>query len=276
MNETDELLRVFCIDAGPTRSGWILIVVYRDGTIVPVQGGWKGLGDAAWLRALLVDTWDRGGVCGLEYIDGGLYDPRRWAQLLETGRVEGEIRRIAKDLGGRDVLCPFREMPGARRLVPRTLFCVPASSWRLELCHVKTATNAEIALLVTHLLGRRVETGTGLGGVKIIDLPGLDAESREHIYDAGGGALVLAEVFLGQRLLIPGEIRAQAAAARAAAGQRKATARALAKLGVDPARATFADGSPVTARRKPTRGQRADRRARSANTREANRRKGSA
>lgn len=266
--DPNDLLRVLFIDAGPTRNGWILIVVRRDGCIVPTQGGYRGLAlDATWLRALMEDTWRRGGVVGLEYIDGGLYDRKRWQQLLETGRVEGDIRRIARDLGGRDVMCPFREMPAMRRLQERTLFCVPASSWRAELCGHGTATNAEIAVFVTHLLGRRVEVGGSLGTARVVDVPGIDSESREHIYDAGGGALVLAAAILQLKLQVPDEVRARAAEARAQAGRRRAIRRKLEQLGVDPSRATFADGSPVEGKRKPTRGQRAERRTKGANTR---------
>ncbi len=273
------VMRAMFIDAGPTRSGWVVLETwtdYQSTIILPTSGGWSPLDqEDRWLGPTMASVWNDGGVVGIEYIDGGLYDRKRWQQLLETGRVEGEIRRIAKSRGGRapDPM-PFREMPGARRASPRILFAVPASSWRLHLMGRKDAKDQEIEVVVRHLIGRKVNLGPRLGEQHVVDVPGLDSTSKPHIYDAAGGALVLTSVMLGVQLIVPDDVRAAQERARADARQRKAIAKTCAALGVDPRRAKLANGeSAVPERRKMARGQRAGKRAVSQNTRDFRRKK---
>lgn len=260
------LLKILFIDAGPTRSAWVVVEVRSDGTIVPVQGGWRSMRDAAWLGAQMDAIWESGGVVALEYIDGGLYDRKRWQNLMETGRVEGDIRTVGRAQGADHVLLPFDEMPARRKTHPRTLFCVPASSWRRYLLGRPNARNVEIAVVVLWISGKVVEVRGG-GTARVLDLPGMDYDSKEHVLDATGGAIVCASVFLGARLTIPAEVRAEQEQARAKAGQRKAIERTLGKLGATSA--NHADGSPVVL--KASRGVKAGRRAGAANTRAAKR-----
>lgn len=264
------LLTVLFIDAGPTRSAWVIVEVRSDGTIVPVQGGWHSMTDIAWLGGLMDSVWSRGGVCCLEYIDGALYDRKRWQDLGETQRVEGDIRTVARMKGADRVLLPFREMPARRNVHPRTLFCVPASSWRKQILHRGGASDAEIALVVLYVCGRSVEYKPGQVE-RVIDLPAArDRDAREHLYDAIGGALAMVEVFLGVAIRIPDSIRAEQERVRTTARQKKAIRRTLENLGVDPSRASTADGKPIEGlrKRKSSRGVRAGRRAASLNSRD--------
>lgn len=264
------LLRILFIDAGPTRSAWVVVEVRSDGTIVPVSGGWRSMRDIAWLSAQMEGIWATSGIVALEYIDGGLYDRKRWQNLLETARTEGDIRTVARSLGADHVMLSFDEMPSRRATHPRTLFCVPASSWRRYLLGRPNATNAEIAVVVGWVSGKLVQGTSGsLPPVRILDLPGVDSDSREHVMDATGGAIVLASMFLGARLTIPSHVRAEQEAARAKAGKAKAIRRTLEGLGVT--KAKMPDGSSVVL--KPSRAVKAGRRVGSANTRAAKRRK---
>lgn len=241
------LLRVLFIDAGPTRSAWVQLEVRHDGrhgTMVPVGAGWHGMTDDKWLGALMETTWKRGGAVGLEYIDGGLYDRKRWRNLMETARVEGEIRRTARIRGADHALVPFTEMAARHRDAPRTLFCVPASSWRGFLCLRGGACNPEIAVVVNYLCGRTVEIKPGVLA-KVIDLPGVNSENREHILDALGGAVTMASVILGLRLQIPDTVRAEQEAARQKHYGKSREKTALEKAGIDPARARSASGKPL-------------------------------
>lgn len=273
MNDTNVLvlLRILFIDAGPTRSAWVVVEVRSDGAIVPVQGGWRSMLDDAWLGAVMVSVWEVGGVVALEYIDGGLYDRKRWRDLLETARIEGEIRRTARTRGADHALLPWREMPARWRAMPRTLFCVPASSWRLELLGRPNPRNVEIEVVVNYLAGRTLDAPKPGGPTKVIDLPGIDSKSREHVVDALGGAIVVASVILGARIKIPDDIRGAQEAARTKAGARKATLRALSKLGVGLDQARSASGEPLAetlGKRKPSRGVRAGQRAVTLNSRD--------
>lgn len=262
------LLTILFIDAGPTRSAWVIVEVRSDGTIVPIQGGWHGMTDIAWLGALMESVWKTNGVVCLEYIDGALYDRKRWQDLGETQRVEGDIRTVAKMRGARHVMLPFHEMPAARKSQPKTLFCVPASSWRKKILHRGNAGNAEIALVVLYVCGREVAYKPGKVE-RVIDLPAARGDAREHLYDAIGGALAMAEVFLGVVLKIPNDVRAAQEKVRTEARQKKAIARTLAGLGVSEDRVKAANGMPIEGlkKRKPSRGVKGARRAVSLNSR---------
>lgn len=264
----DVLLRVLFIDAGPTKSAWVVIEVRRDGSVVPVQGSWRSMADDAWLGAVMESVWDAGGVCALEYINGALYDPKRWYDLCETLRVEGDIRRTASTRGAERALVPFREIPARRLAQPRTLFCVPATSWRQELLHRGQPSNAEIEVVVRHLCGREVPTPQG--PQRVIDLPAAaDRDACEHIVDALGGAVVVAAAALGVRIKVPDHIRQDQETARALARQHKSIRRTLAGLGVDAGDARMADGTPVAKelkKRRPSRGAAQIRRVAGANT----------
>lgn len=272
MSSANVIFTVMFIDAGPTRSAWVIVDVWSNGTIIPRQGGWRSMRDATWLGALMESVWATGGVVCLEYIEGALYSPDRWRDLGETMRVEGDIRTVARIHGADHVLLPFREMPSHRAATQRALFCVPAPSWRKLLCHRGNATDAEIAVLVLELAGREVEYAPGKRH-KIIDLPAArDDEAREHVYDAIGGALAMVEVFLGVKLRVSDSTRAAQEKARSDAGRKKAIHAKLEALGVPIDRAKMADGSPVAKKRKPSRGVRAGRRAVSLNSRDINKR----
>jgi hypothetical protein len=236
---------------------------------VPVQGGWCSLRDDAWLGGLMAHVWAAGGIVALEFIEGGLYALKRWRQLLETGRVEGEVRHLARSLGAEPVMLSFPEMRarwGADR-AKRTLYCVPASSWRAHLLQRERPKDAEIEVVVLYLCGIDRDLGPKLGRRRVIDLPGITSEAHEHVVDALGGALAMASVFLGAALRIPPEVRAQQAAAREKAMRTKAVQRVIDQLELDPSRVTLADGTPFQERRKPTRAEKAERRAKSATTR---------
>ena len=238
------LFHTVFIDAGPTRSAWVLIEARTDGTIVPVQGGWHGLDDDAWLGGLMEYVWRSGGAVGLEYIDGGLYDRKRWRNLGETMRIEGEVRRCARIRGGRPVTIPFHEMRARHAVDPKTLYCVPASSWRLELCHHARAVDPEIEVVVLYLAGKLVETKPGVQA-RVIDLPGVNHKNREHLIDAMGGALVLTATMLGVTLKIPPAVRSEQEKARREYLEHLQALRELKKRGIDPRRATMPSGKPV-------------------------------
>lgn len=266
------LCRALFIDAGPTRSAWVVIEVRSNGTIVPVQAGWGSMDDDAWLGGLMTHVWGLDGipgVVGLEYIDGGLYDRKRWRNLLETARVEGDIRRTASTRGGQRALIPFMEMQARWKLAPRTLFCAPASSWRAELCRREKATDAEIEVVVMHLCGRTMLVKGE--PVSVLDVPGVTSESREHIIDALGGAIVLSTTVLGIKLRIPAEVIHAQDLARERVLAKRRTKRALEKLGVDPSRASYANGDPVvlpSEKSRPARAVRKGQNVTAANTRE--------
>jgi hypothetical protein len=262
------LLRVLFIDAGPSKSAWVVVEVRSDGAVVPVQGSWRSMADDAWLGGVMESVWDAGGVVALEYISGALYDKKRWYDLCETLRIEGEIRRTAATRGAEVALVPFAELPARRRAAPRTLFCVPATSWRKELLQRGQPHNAEIEVVVRHLCGRAMPGPNGV--VRVIDLPAAkERDAREHIVDALGGALVVAAGALGVRLRVPAAIRQEQELARAEARQHRSIKGALKRLNIDPSRAKMADGTPVEAelkKRRPSRGTRAMRRVMGANT----------
>ncbi len=269
MSAYQVLLYAMFIDAGPTRSAWVVIEVRSNGSIVPVQSGWHGMQDDAWLGGLMSWVWSKGGVVGLEYIDGGLYDRKRWRNLLETARVEGEIRRTARIRGAGDAHVPFEEMALRHKAEPRTLFCVPASSWRLDLCKRSGATDKEINVVVMYLCGRTIPGKEG--PAVVLDIQGVTGESREHIVDAIGGALVLASHVLGIRLRIPDEVRGRQELARNSVLERrraKKEVEKLQKMGVDPSRLKNADGTPfVVEKSRPARAVARGQRAKAANTR---------
>lgn len=268
------LLPVLFIDAGPDRSAWVIVEVMSNGSIIPTQGGWRSMRDIAWLGGLMESVWERVGVVALEYIDGALYDRKRWRELGETQRVEGDIRTTARGRGADHALIPFHEMRARRADQPRTLFCVPASSWRKDLLGRGNARNCEIAIVVTHLCGRDVEVKPGKT-VRMFDLPGVDSASREHIMDATGGAIVVASAILGAPIRVPAAVRAEQDQARADAGRKNAIRRKLEGLGVSVDRASMADGTPVAEafkKRGMSRGVRAGRRAVTANSKATSKR----
>jgi hypothetical protein len=169
------------------------------------------------------------------------------------------------------MLLPFAQMKGWWMAQPRTLFCVPATSWRQELLHRKSPKNDEIEVVVNYLCGRIVQVKPGLHQ-RIIDLPAArDGDAREHIVDALGGALVVASTMLGARFRVPDDVRAAQHEARERGRRRKSVLTTLDRLGVDAAAASYPDGSPVAGKgRRPARATRKARRVTGANTKAFN------
>lgn len=270
MSTAPAILRVMFIDAGPSRSAWVIVEVRGDGSIVPMQGGWCAMSNITWLAGLMASVWAVGGVVGLEYINGALYDPKRWYDLCETLRVEGDIRTTAKTCGAEYVLLSWGEMRARRLTHPRTLFCVPASSWRLELLQKRGPKDAEIEVVVRYLCGRAIQVRPGCVE-RVIDLGAArDPEAYEHIVDALGGAVVMASVFLSARFKIPDAVRADQLQARQRAMRGKSIKRSLDKIGAHIENASMADGTPVLEelkKRRPSRGTAKMRRVTGGNTR---------
>lgn len=195
---------VYAFDPGPTYTGWALLYWdgrvphYVDGGHIPFGGGFVRAADgsvepdtSARVRALMEDAARVGGVIAIEQIVGYAYDAKRVQALLETTRIEGDLKRLARSLG-------------------ITPFFVTCKAARGLLCRAETASDAQVAIVVEALVH---------GAPKH-----LAKDRRQHIYDAalyGLGALWRRGVRLTLSPEAETELFRQQAADKAARAQKR-------------------------------------------------------
>lgn len=143
------------IDAGPSLTGACLLRVDESGW-AHIEWGAHLPSKSEELFAKLREAARTGALLVFEQLLGYAFEAKRVQALIETSRVEGDLKRIAMDAGA-------------------TPLVLSAHEWRAELCRSKTASDAQIRIAVEGLTKTRT---------------GMKASARAHIYDAAGVALV--------------------------------------------------------------------------------------
>lgn len=159
------------IDIGPTRSGAALVELDANGWVHIVWGGHVETAGRE-LRQQIENVRRIDAVFAVETIQGFAYQSSRVAQLIETARAEGDVIRMAVDMG-----------LSAERFT--------APEWRGELCRSKTASDDQIRIAIEGIC---------------ITRPTLKADARPHVYDAAGVAIVALARELGRKLVLPAHI----------------------------------------------------------------------
>lgn len=143
------------IDAGPTRSAIARLEVDDLGWPHITMGAHLE-SDSTTLAAMLRGAVREGALVVFEQLVGYAFEAKRVQALIETGRVEGALKRVVTDAGGAPIV-------------------LSAHEWRAALCRSKTASDEQIRIAVEGLTKTR---------------PELKAATRPHVYDAAGVALV--------------------------------------------------------------------------------------
>jgi hypothetical protein len=147
----------FAVDPGPSRSGAAIVELLDSGWLSIVWGGHvenhgpelrQQIANAARLDALF--------VC--EKLEGYAYQASRVAQLMETAKAEERIVRdieLAIDAAAVEHRERSVAVSGLPNPLPIVRTCalarVTAGDWRGELCRSKTASDAQIRLVVEGL-----------------------------------------------------------------------------------------------------------------------------
>lgn len=189
--------RVFAVDPGPTRSGAALVELLESGWLAILWGGHvENHGPELAAQIASAARADVFFVC--EKLEGYAFQASRVAQLMETAKAEerivrdveiaierAAIERRARSVAASGLPNPFPALPTT------ALARVTAGDWRGELCRSKTASDAQIRLVVEGLCPVR---------------PALKADARPHVYDAAGLGIVALARANGRRIELPASV----------------------------------------------------------------------